>query len=68
MHNSLVFVYDSIEKLVLNEDSNYILNVPVFYEFDNYSNDRLDFVFDTGAFITVITKKDAAFFGFVNLV
>ena len=66
MHNSLVFTYDSVEALTLNEDCNYILNVPMFYEFDNYSNDRVDFVFDTGAYITVITKRDAAFLGFTN--
>jgi len=62
--NSIILNYDSVENLTYEDDGNYHIHVPVFYEFGNYSNDRMDFIFDTGAYITVIAKKEAALFGF----
>ena len=34
----------------------------MFYEFGSYSNDKVDFIFDTGAYITVINRAEAALF------
>jgi predicted aspartyl protease len=58
--------YSSMEYLPLESDGHYHIQIPTFYEFDNYSNDNIDFIFDTGAFLTVITRKMARFFGFVE--
>ena len=56
--------YDSVENLTYEDDGNYHIHVPTFYEFGSFNNDRMDFIFDTGAYITVIAKKEAALFGF----
>ncbi|MCL2198271.1 MAG: retroviral-like aspartic protease family protein [Defluviitaleaceae bacterium] len=58
--------YDAVESLTLEADGHYHLNVPTFYNFDNYANTPVDFVFDTGAFLTVITRDAAARLGFHN--
>jgi predicted aspartyl protease len=42
------------------------MRIPTFYEFGNYNNDRVDFIFDTGAFISVISRKEALIRGFDN--
>ena len=36
----------------------------MFYEFGSYSNDMIDFIFDTGAYITVLSRKAAYIRGF----
>jgi predicted aspartyl protease len=41
--------------------------VPTFYKNRDYSNRRTDFIFDTGAFITVITRNTAEKLGFIGL-
>ena len=64
MIDNITHNYDSVENLTYEDDGNYHIHVPVFYERGSFSNDRLDFIFDTGAYITVITKKEAALFGF----
>ena len=64
MNNQLIFTYDSIENLTYENDGNYHIRVPMFYEFGSYSNDKVDFIFDTGAYITVINRAEVALFGY----
>ena len=58
------FGYRSAEKLEYRIDGHYYLSVPTFYTSDNYVNDLIRFIFDTGAFLTVINRDTAAAFGF----
>ena len=64
MSNFLTLKYDSIENLTYEDDGNYHIRIPTFYEFGSYSNDKVDFIFDTGAYITIISKKAAFLRGF----
>jgi predicted aspartyl protease len=58
--------YDSIENLTYEDDGHYHIRVPTFYEVNKNANGIVDFVFDTGAFLTVITRGTAAEFGFLD--
>lgn len=58
--------YDSVENLTLEEDGHYHLRVPAFYEYDSHANYIVDFVFDTGAFLTVLTRSTATMLGFID--
>ena len=64
MKNQYILDYDSIENLTYEEDGNYHIRVPMFYEFGSFSNDKVDFIFDTGAYITIISRKAAYLRGF----
>jgi clan AA aspartic protease (TIGR02281 family) len=44
------------------------IEIPVFYEKGSYSNHAVDFIFDTGAYLTVLTRKTARRFGFDKIV
>ena len=66
LDNSLTFNYASAEKLAIGSDGHYHIHLPTFYEFGSFSNERIDYVFDTGAFITVLTRKEAALLGFID--
>ncbi|MDR2600685.1 MAG: retroviral-like aspartic protease family protein [Oscillospiraceae bacterium] len=66
MSNFITVKYDSVENLTLEEDGNYHIRIPTFYEYNNYSNDKVDFIFDTGAYITVISRKEALIRGFTD--
>ena len=64
MGNCITIEYSAIEKLRYKKDGHYHINIPTFYNKNSYANDRIDFVFDTGAYFTVINKKSALDFGF----
>ena len=66
LSNSLTFAYASAEVLTVRRDGHYHIFVPTFYDFGSYSNKRVDFVFDTGAFLTVLTRKEAMQFDFID--
>lgn len=66
MSNNLTITYDAIDNLTLEEDGNYHIHIPTFYEYNSFSNDRVDFIFDTGAYITVLSRKEATLFDFIN--
>jgi predicted aspartyl protease len=71
LDNSILLNYDSVENLICGDDGHYHLTVPAFYEKQSYSNRRTDFVFDTGAFITVMTRNTAErlrFFGLPTII
>ena len=40
------------------------MDVPLFYEKGSYSNETIDFIFDTGAYLTVLSQKTARLFGY----
>jgi predicted aspartyl protease len=53
------FEYETVEDLTYEGDGHYHLQVPAFYERGSYANCSIDFVFDTGAFITVVSRETA---------
>ena len=57
MSNVLTLRYDSVENLTYEDDGNYHIRIPTFFEFASFSNERVDFVFDTGAYITVLSLR-----------
>ena len=59
--------YKCIESLPLKKDGHYHILVSSVPFGANMLKSEIDFVFDTGAFITVITKETAGFFGFDKL-
>ena len=65
-NNTLTFSYDSAESLTSEADGHYHIHVPTFYEYESYANRRIDFIFDTGAYITVVTKNTAMRLGFID--
>jgi clan AA aspartic protease (TIGR02281 family) len=58
--------YDSEESLTYEADGHYHIKIPVFYDNDTYTNHKVDFVFDTGAYITVMTRDTASVLGFLD--
>lgn len=66
LDKSITLKYEAVDNLTYEDDGNYHIYLPTFYEFGSYSNDVVDFVFDTGAYITVVTRQDAALLGFLN--
>ena len=64
--SSLTFAYASAEELKIKGDGHYHIHVPTFFEFGNFSYKLIDYIFDTGAFITVLTREEAAVLGFAN--
>ena len=42
----------------------YYISVPIYYESDSFEKDNVNFLFDTGAFITVLNRDTARRFGF----
>ena len=66
MSNILAFSYDSVESLTSEEDGHYHIHIPTFYDHESYTNRRIDFIFDTGAYITVITRNTAMSLGFLD--
>ena len=66
MSNVMTITYDAVDRLSLEDDGNYHIRIPTFYGFDSYSNDRIDFIFDTGAYITVLSRQEAVLFDFMD--
>ncbi|MCL2399305.1 MAG: aspartyl protease family protein [Defluviitaleaceae bacterium] len=65
--NSTISKYDSVENLVYkNSDGHYHLHVPALHDFDSHSNDDIDFIFDTGAFLTVLTQDTVTRLGYAE--
>ena len=64
MVNAMSFQYNSAMHLTYIADGHRHIKVPLFYEKGSYSNIAIDFVFDTGAYLTVITQKTARRMGF----
>ena len=56
--------YGAVMDLPLEDDGHRHLWVPVFYEMGSNSNDTADFILDTGAYLTVLTKRTSGEFGF----
>ena len=66
MGDSITLTYASVEHIEIGDDGHYHIHVPTFFEFGSFSNERIDYIFDTGAFITVLTIKAAKFLGFAD--
>jgi len=64
-NNTLTIEYNSVMDLHYSkEDGHRHLKVPVFYDSKDNSNDTVNFIVDTGAFMTVLTRKTWEQFGF----
>jgi len=64
MFNNVNFSYTTAIDYKYEEDGHRHVDIPLFYGKDSYSNHQVDFVFDTGAYLTVLTKYTAEQFGF----
>jgi len=67
MPDVVEFKYNSAIDFKYEADGHRYVKVPIFFEEGSYSNDTVDFVFDTGAYLTVLTQKTARLFGFDKL-
>jgi len=64
----LIYKYLAEDTLVFDTEScHYYLDIPVFYNLDTYVNKPIRFLFDTGAYVTVINKSTSLLFGFDKL-
>ena len=68
MYSPISFPYIPVIDYIFDTDGHRHIKVPVFFEKDNYSNHAIDFVFDTGAYLTVLTQFTAETFGFDKLI
>ena len=68
MYNKMSFNYNSAIDYLYDVDGHRHVSVPVFYDKNSYSNDTINFVFDTGAYLTVLTQFTAESFGFNKLI
>ena len=59
-------IFNAVEKLSLEVDAHYHLYVPTFFNFGEFANDQINFIFDTGAFLTVMARETAILFGFLK--
>jgi len=67
MHD-MIFKYSSGETLIFDTEScHYYMDIPVLYNLETYVNKPIRFLFDTGAYVTVINKSTSLFFGFDKL-
>jgi len=57
---------NSSENLTYQEDGHYHLRVPAFFDYNSNANNIIDFIFDTGAFLTVINRRTAVGLGFLH--
>ena len=66
MHK-LLFKYRTEERLIFGDDYHYYLEIPVLYDSENHLNEKIHFLIDTGAFITVINKATSGLLTFDKL-
>ena len=59
MVNAVTFKYNSKIDYKYDVDGHRHVRVPLFFEKGSNSNDSIDFIFDTGAYLTVLTKDSA---------
>ena len=65
MSKVIQFFYDSCEDIEYEESKgHYYLHVPAFYSKKSNANRLVDFMLDTGAYITVITPQTAKLLGY----
>ena len=60
MSNIIMFQYDSCEDIDYDQsEGHYYLPAPAFYSAESHANELIDFMLDTGAFLTIITPQTA---------
>jgi len=62
----LAYKYRSEENLVFLRRSHYHIELPVLLDFEYRLNRQVMFLFDTGAYVTVINKETSLLLGFNN--
>ena len=60
--------YNFVSDIKYEPDGHRNLKVPVIFDLENNLNEVIDFIFDTGAYITVIARRTAAQFEFDKIV
>ena len=65
--NRLEIVYNSVEFVKYRGDHHYHITIPALLRYDSYANKDIDFMIDTGAFLTLVTRQTAIVHGFNNL-
>ena len=66
MHD-IPFSYRSKEQLIFGKDCHYYMSLPVLRNAENYLNENVRFLIDTGAYITVINIATSSMLGFDDL-
>ena len=66
MHK-LLLEFRAQERLIFGDDCHYYLEMPVLYDEENFLNEKVHFMIDTGAFITVINKATSGLLAFDKL-
>lgn len=65
MSNTIQFQYDAVDSIRYRaKEGHYYLHIPAFLAFNSYANLKINFIFDTGAYLTVISRHTAIRFGF----
>ena len=68
MSNIITFQYDAYVDIEYDSDEgHYYVPVPAFYSAENHANRVVDFMIDTGAFLTIITPQMAVHLGYDKL-
>jgi len=68
MNNIIQFQYDAVDNIRYRaNEGHYYLHIPAFFTNNSYANLKINFIFDTGAYLTVISRHTAVRFGFDKL-
>ena len=68
MSKSIKFQYDAMDDIFYKEiEGHYYLHIPTFYSLENNANRVVEFMLDTGAFLTVVTPYTAELLGYNKL-
>ncbi|MDR0221749.1 MAG: retroviral-like aspartic protease family protein [Lachnospiraceae bacterium] len=67
MIKSKGFGYRAVDDIFYDEDGHYHIQIPAFFTASTNRNDIVDFIFDTGAYLTVVTLQTATRFGWDKL-
>ena len=57
MRSIVKFQYSTVIDYIYDVDGHRHVKVPIFFDKKSYSNYAVDFIFDTGAYLTVFTQK-----------
>ena len=67
MSDAVNFRHNSVLDLYYGADGHRHIRVPLFYERESYTNRTVDFIFDTGAYLTVLSQETAYALGFYKI-
>ncbi|MDR2599819.1 MAG: retroviral-like aspartic protease family protein [Oscillospiraceae bacterium] len=56
--------YNTVSDLTYETDGHRYISLPLFYDKSSYSNTQAEFIFDTGAYLTVLSQETAVTLGY----